>query len=574
MKIKIANIGKLTSTWPHSVLALATAIGICATSNSLVAYETGYTWNANDEYREGFLDGESYGNPAPDASGNLVWTYEYTDGSGEASDHATDPWFRAPTQKMIWDTNDRWVDLEGSYLFMANGTVNLLWTGQAIVRRWTNPTVKEVTLDLDSSFDADIPGPIIEGDVDIAMALETADGGFDLLAARNFDENTATTDLNLSGIVVGPGETLIFASRCNATSYNDAERSRFRLFWPIELIVAALDDDYGLPGFTGTEYLNPQEEVVLTTSNPSSANIIQNVDLWVYRMRVYWEAYEGEGDPASDTLTAVVSHYNDSGTLLDELWTADFAFQGADKLDGVNAYGESSAGTYDIVLAPGDYLELTLTNNSASIGAWAGAGGVKTETTRTWNRDEEWTGGTINGATTGNPDDDNFGVAAWRYFSYYSGGGRAAATPWYTKGEIGDATWSDTNSGWETRDALMTKSTIYADGYAAGNQPGGISWMSPILYPRTVEIAAILDINPVGVASSDFMDLAVLRVRSNGGIDVLHDERWSGNSQGTIEFLLENIDVLPSDQIILTYMRKSGSSGTVEIDDSDVYIGF
>ena len=212
------------------------------------SYNPGFTWQRSADWivQPASDQGTTHGNPAPDALGNSVWSYEWVQGGGGL--WTANPWYAQPSQKLVWDANwyttgvPGWARADDAgnrvsqdyppFIDQNQLTLNLgadlpiSSPDQSPVVRWMNPLQQLTQLSIAGTLQVGWQGedsgyPV---DVDLVIAQESAGGVFDILFANTISkphDDSTKEFLNVpvnTFASVKPGDSIIFSLRANGQS--------------------------------------------------------------------------------------------------------------------------------------------------------------------------------------------------------------------------------------------------------------------------------------------------------------------------------------------------------------------
>jgi len=195
-----------------------------------------------------------------------------------------------------------------------------------------------------------------------------------------------------------------------------------------------------------------------------------------------------------------------------------------------------------------------------------------------WNRERDFTPGTLHGRTAGNPDNDAFGFPVWQMESV-QGGALTEGSPWFTvagQKMVWDGNWFGGGASlWARGDdanppiGQTALTHNISDGSLWPYIPL-VRWLNP-LGTQTVDVVGELEVNwsgSSGVGSPVTVDVVVAhRARATGLVTALYtgtvDKPTPGDTIGDVVLLpvdVRNVVVAAGDELIVTHRARNAVS--------------
>jgi hypothetical protein len=195
-----------------------------------------------------------------------------------------------------------------------------------------------------------------------------------------------------------------------------------------------------------------------------------------------------------------------------------------------------------------------------------------------WHRNLDWTPGTIQGTTTGNPDDDSHGNATWGYGRLAGGDGAGGANPWYQQTQaalVWDASWYGGPGKWAQGDNVLPTAGQTAM-EVHGTESPVAKWLNPAGRMVAIDVTGSLTMTWGGGAGGP-ADLAIVHkhVVSDSYVEYVpllaQTRDSSGGTSQTVSVSIQDLVLGPRDEIWVT-PRYTGSTGWVTLYDQGLTI--
>lgn len=201
----------------------------------------------------------------------------------------------------------------------------------------------------------------------------------------------------------------------------------------------------------------------------------------------------------------------------------------------------------------------------------------------TWAREADWTPGTTNDSTAGNPDDDSLGNPTWRY-ERAIGGPLGSANVWYAQARSA-LVWR--NGQWrvdsaDRSPAIAQDAMSQADINFTFDSPIA-RWQNPTGVTQLVDVSVDTDVISFRADSgSTDLELAVVRLNAaTSTFDLLWSETRNAPHNSVLQpgaaSTLFGVSVAAGDSVLFTYRNlldspRGGNGSTAWVDASTVTI--
>jgi hypothetical protein len=177
----------------------------------------------------------------------------------------------------------------------------------------------------------------------------------------------------------------------------------------------------------------------------------------------------------------------------------------------------------------------------------------------TWNRQADWYGGTGDGTTTGNPNNDSLGNPAWRYAAV-GGGGLGSANPWWSQGPgvtLGSFSGGPTGTRWYGGTAICEPPVLILE-FGNPHSCPLVEWLNPTGGEASVHLSGRFDFAWSLGASSPVEYAIALRNRTTNASSLLFS--GGANPSGPLFTTFNFQTTLQSDESLLFTFRATASS--------------
>lgn len=194
----------------------------------------------------------------------------------------------------------------------------------------------------------------------------------------------------------------------------------------------------------------------------------------------------------------------------------------------------------------------------------------------TWDREADWTPGTVASSSQGNPDDDANGQPTWNY-EYATGDALASADPWYKSARtalVWDPDWWGAPGVWakavDVGGAAASDRLVHVLNAAGRDQIPVARWSNPSGEAQTLDITATVRFNWVNGASGD-AEIALVNLTEAGEFVPLYTatRNSSGGGWQILSFSIPSLHVEAGGAILLS-VRGQGTTGSVALYDDVV----